>query len=62
MESNGAKTIILIDGLDHIEREIRPDRSLLSDLPLPEQVPQGVVIVFGSQTDQLKQLSDQYNT
>ena len=57
--ATGRKTIILIDGLDHIERELRPDRSLLSDLPVPEQVPQGVVIVLGSQTDQLKQLSDQ---
>jgi hypothetical protein len=55
----GRKTIILIDGLDHIERELKPDRSLLLDLPVPEQVPQGVVIVLGSQTDQLTQLPDQ---
>ena len=57
--ATGRKTIILIDGLDHIERELRPDRSLLLDLPVPEQVPQGVVIVLGSQTDQLTQLPDQ---
>ena len=29
----GTKTIILIDGLDHIEREQHPARSLLEDLP-----------------------------
>jgi hypothetical protein len=57
--ATGRKTIILIDGLDHIERELRPDRSLLLDLPVPEQVPQGVLIVLGSQTDQLTQLPDQ---
>ena len=57
--ATGRKTVILIDGLDHIERELRPDRSLLSDLPVPEQVPQGVLIVLGSQTDQLTGLPDQ---
>lgn len=47
----GRKTLILVDGLDHIEREQHPDRSLLWDLPAPEQVPEGVYIVLGSQTD-----------
>ena len=47
----GRKTLILVDGLDHIEREQHPDRSLLRDLPAPEQVPEGVYIVLGSQTD-----------
>lgn len=53
----GTKTIILIDGLDHIPREQHPGRSLLKDLPLPEQIPEGVVFVLGSQTDQLEDLS-----
>ena len=52
----GIKTTIMIDGLDHIAREQRPERSLLSDLP--EQVPDGVLIVLGSQTDQLPDLPD----
>lgn len=47
----GTKTIILIDGLDHIEREQHPDRSLLEDLPAPSQVLEGVYFILGSQTD-----------
>ena len=48
---NGRKTIILIDGLDHIEREQNPQRPLLSDLPNPDEVPDGVYFVLGAQTD-----------
>lgn len=54
----GRKTFILIDGLDHIERELRPTRSLLADLPQPDQIPDGVFIVLGTQTDQLADLSE----
>ena len=46
----GHKTIILIDGLDHIEREQNPHQSLLGDLPNPEQIPDGVYFVLGTQT------------
>ena len=52
----GCKTMILIDGLDHIAREQHPDRTLLHDLPSPEQVPDGVYFVIGSQTDELEEL------
>ena len=45
------KTIILVDGLDHIEREQHPSRSLLSDLPDPDQISDGIYFVLGSQTD-----------
>lgn len=54
----GRKTIILIDGLDHVARELRPQRSLLRDLPMPEQIPPGVLYLLGSQTDQLDELPD----
>jgi hypothetical protein len=50
-KDTGTKTIILIDGLDHIEREQHPNRSLLNDLPTPAQIPEGVYFVLGSQTD-----------
>lgn len=50
-QTSGRKTLILIDGLDHIAREQNPNRSLLEDLPLPEQVPNGVYFILGSQTD-----------
>ena len=48
---SGRKTVILIDGLDHIDREQYPSRSLLKDLPDPDQVPDGIYFVLGSQTD-----------
>ncbi len=49
--ATGRKTLILVDGLDHITREQRPERSLLDDLPDPGQVPNGVIFLLGSQTD-----------
>lgn len=52
----GRKTVLLIDGLDHIGREQSPERSLLADLPMPDQVPAGVYLVLGSQTDQFPDL------
>ena len=55
-EATGRKTIILVDGLDHIAREQYPERSLLSDLPLPSQIPSGVYFVVGSQTTTLSDL------
>ena len=49
--TTGRKTIILVDGLDHIERAQKTDRSLLFDLPEPDQVPDGVYFVIGTQTE-----------
>lgn len=51
--ATGRKTLIVVDGLDHIAREQSPSRPLLADLPAPSQVPDGVYFVLGSQTDQL---------
>jgi hypothetical protein len=50
------QTLIIIDGLDHIEREQSPERSLLKELPLPEDIPEGVLLILGSQTLQLADL------
>jgi Cdc6-like AAA superfamily ATPase len=55
-QQKGRRTILLIDGLDHIPREQSPTRSLLADLPSPSRVPDGVYILLGSQTDQLRDL------
>jgi|GEM_PF-1417042 len=44
------RTLILIDGLDHIKREGQPERSLLVELPRPNSIPDGVVFVLGSQS------------
>lgn len=56
-EAGGPRTIILVDGLDHIPREQQPAQSLLAHLPHPEDVPDGVLVVLGTQTDRLPLLS-----
>uniref|UniRef100_UPI0039A32D21 hypothetical protein n=1 Tax=Thaumasiovibrio sp. DFM-14 TaxID=3384792 RepID=UPI0039A32D21 len=57
-KNDGVTTIIMVDGLDHIQREQNPLQSLLSDLPPPNTVPDGVIFVLGSQTLELNDLSD----
>lgn len=54
--ATGVRTVLLIDGLDHIPREQNPNRSLLQDLPLPEELRDGVFVVLGTQTDRLEGL------
>jgi hypothetical protein len=46
---DGIRTIIVVDGLDHVPREERPTNSLLGELPLPAAIPKGVVFVLGTQ-------------
>ena len=41
----GIRTIIVVDGLDHVPREERPTNSFLGELPLPAAIPNGVVSV-----------------
>lgn len=53
---NRTRTVIVLDGLDHVPREERPTHSFLSELPLPAAVPEGVVFVLGSQTLKLAAL------
>ncbi len=55
--AGGRRTVILVDGLDHIPREQRPTQSLLDHLPPPEEVPDGVLFVLGTQTDRLQGVS-----
>lgn len=54
--SDGVLTLILVDGLDHIEREQKTIRSLLEVLPHPDTLPEGVLFILGSQTLELKGL------
>ncbi len=51
--SDGLKTVLVIDGLDHVPREERPTRSFLCEFPLPQSVPEGMVIVLGTQRIEL---------
>lgn len=55
------KTLIIVDGLDHIAREQSPVRSLLNELPLPENVPDGVILILGSQTLKLDDFNSRIN-
>jgi len=56
-KQKGVKTILLIDGLDHIPREQLTVNSLLSDLPLPNRIPEGVYLILGTRDDQLTDLA-----
>lgn len=50
------KTIIVIDGLDHIPREYNTQDSLIKYLPDPFSIPEGVIFVLGSQTFDFQEL------
>lgn len=50
------RTLIVVDGLDHVPREENPQRSFLAELPLPEAVPEGVLFVLGTQRLDLHEL------
>jgi hypothetical protein len=54
---DGIRTLILVDGLDHIEREQSPERSLLEDFPPPDAIPDGVLFLLGTQKIDLTCLS-----
>ncbi|MCR0981852.1 P-loop domain-containing protein [Roseomonas populi] len=43
------KTVIVIDGLDHIPQEENPTASFLSELPAAHAVPEGILFILGSQ-------------
>lgn len=57
-ERNGIRTIIVVDGLDHVPREERPTNSLLGELPLPAAIPNGVVFILGTQRLDRKRLAN----
>ena len=51
------KTIIIIDGLDHVPREYKSaSTSFLRELPLPTTLPNGVIIILGSQSYDLSDI------
>lgn len=55
-ERDRVRTIIVVDGLDHVPREELPTHSLLAELPLPSAVPKGVTFVLGTQRLDLAEL------
>ncbi|MEX0985264.1 MAG: hypothetical protein WD096_09490 [Actinomycetota bacterium] len=48
--SEGARSIVIVDGLDHVEREGDLEQPLLRYLPRPEDLPDGVLFVVGGQS------------
>lgn len=57
---NSKKTILIIDGLDHIPREYkRISDSFLKELPPPKLLPKGVFIILGSQSYELEDLQQE---
>ncbi len=44
------RTVVVVDGLDHVEREYKGTDSLLGELPRPDALPEGLVFVVGSRT------------
>lgn len=48
-QEHGVRTIIVVDGLDHIPREEMPERSLIAELPIPQSIPIGVIFILGTQ-------------
>jgi tetratricopeptide (TPR) repeat protein len=58
-KSTGKKNFILVDGLDHVPREYKGViNSFLSYLPSPAALPEGVIIILGSQTFELENLKE----
>ena len=55
LSDNNEKTIIIVDGLDHIEREQIVERSLIGILPLPDNIPDNIYFILG--TRELKNLN-----
>ena len=52
LEFDDRKTYIIVDGLDHIEREQKVNKSLIEILPSPENIPNNVYFILGSRTIQ----------
>lgn len=46
---DGVRTLIIVDGLDHVPREERYEQSLLTALPAPDALPEGVTVLLGTQ-------------
>jgi hypothetical protein len=48
--TSGRKTVVVVDGLDHVERDYPGSASLLREIPRPNELPDGVVFILGTRT------------
>ena len=46
----GRRTIVVVDGLDHVARDYPGTDGLLAELPQPRELPKGVLFVVGSRS------------
>ena len=46
---HGHKTILLLDGLDHVMREVNLQQPVLDELPHPSEIPEGFLIILSGQ-------------
>ena len=46
----GRRTVVVVDGLDHVDRDHPGSDGLLVELPLPDELPGGVLFIVGSRT------------
>jgi len=53
----GRKTVVIVDGLDHVPREETPNISFLKELPPAHSIPDGVLFVLGTQHLELEDLN-----
>ena len=51
--ANGRKTVLLVDGLDHVAREVGLRESILHELPVPAEIPDGFLIVLSARPEAL---------
>ena len=51
--ATGRKTVLLIDGLDHVAREVGLQESVLLELPSPAEIPDGFLIVLSARPEAL---------
>ena len=49
-QRTGRRTIIVVDGLDHVDRDYSGSDGLLEELPRPNATPEGVLFIVGSRT------------
>ena len=47
---SGRRTIVVVDGLDHVDRDHSGNDGLLNELPRPEELPKGVQFLVGTRT------------
>jgi hypothetical protein len=46
----GRRSIVAIDGLDHVERDYAGNDGLLAELPNPSELPEGIIVLVGTRT------------